>query len=793
VPLRAYLLGLALLFALAATAAVVYGRVQAGQDARAVAQEDARYAARLAARELEEGIELLQATVAGAAENPGIGTAYENTQDCALTFGGTYTTGHLDLVRTDGSIACSSDPEGIERGYASATWFERALEEPLLLAPVDDPRTDKAVALASAPVPKLGVVVATFDLDGIGDSLRETYGGPRGLEFLVTDATGTTVITRSIDAEDWIGKRVEPNEALDGVERLYANATVSGPEWRLRVGADVDRALAATKRINRREVTIVLGGLLLCLLAAGFVHRRVARPLERLSSEVRGAAAEGAPQPVSVDGPTEVASLANRLNELGRAVRREQEAYRIVFQGSPLPMWVHDAETRRLLEVNDAAVEAYGYTREELLELTVDDLEPEPGTHVRKDGTKMDVNVASHSVSLREREAFVVIAEDVTERERLRMQVQQSQRLESLGQLAGGVAHDFNNLLAVILGYAAFIEQRGGDDADDAAEIRKAGERAARLTRQLLAFARRETVRPQVLDLTGVVLEMEQLLRRTLGEHVVLETSLAPDLWPVMADHGQIEQVLINLAVNARDAMPDGGTLRLDTENVAVDEVYATARPGLSPGSYARLRVSDTGVGMTREVVERAFEPFFTTKPKGAGTGLGLATIHGIVTQAGGYVQIYSEPGLGTTFTVLLPATDAPVPAPVAAPGARYGGGETILVVEDEPAMLEVTRRILDSHGYTVLTAGDGPTALQIAEEHDGPIDVLLSDVVMPHMLGKEVAERISGLRPGIRVLFMSGYAQSVVPGHDVVDKPFTEAILLTRIRELLGVSPSAP
>jgi two-component system cell cycle sensor histidine kinase/response regulator CckA len=296
-----------------------------------------------------------------------------------------------------------------------------------------------------------------------------------------------------------------------------------------------------------------------------------------------------------------------------------------------------------------------------------------------------------------------------------------------------------------------------------------------------------------VLDLTGVVLEMEQLLRRTLGEHVVLETSLAPDLWPVMADHGQIEQVLINLAVNARDAMPDGGTLRLDTENVAVDEVYATARPGLSPGSYARLRVSDTGVGMTREVVERAFEPFFTTKPKGAGTGLGLATIHGIVTQAGGYVQIYSEPGLGTTFTVLLPATDAPVPEPVAAPGARYGGGETILVVEDEPAMLEVTRRILDSHGYTVLTAGDGPTALQIAEEHDGPIDVLLSDVVMPHMLGKEVAERISGLRPGIRVLFMSGYAQSVVPGHDVVDKPFTEAILLTRIRELLGVSPSAP
>ena len=217
----------------------------------------------------------------------------------------------------------------------------------------------------------------------------------------------------------------------------------------------------------------------------------------------------------------------------------------------------------------------------------------------------------------------------------------------------------------MILGYASFIERRAvdhGQDAHDVVEIRKAGERATRLTRQLLAFARREVVRPKVLDLTGVVLEMEQLLRRTLGEHIVLETSLAPDLWPVMADYGQLEQVLVNLAVNARDAMPDGGVLTLDTENIAVDEAYASTRTGLDPGPYARLRVSDTGVGMTPDVAARAFEPFYTTKPKGQGTGLGLATIHGIITQAGGNVQIYSEAGLGTTFTVLLPATDAPVP-----------------------------------------------------------------------------------------------------------------------------------
>ena len=325
-------------------------------------------------------------------------------------------------------------------------------------------------------------------------------------------------------------------------------------------------------------MTIIVAGLLLFLLATAVVHRRVARPLARLDSEVRGATADGEAPSVTVAGPAEVASLARRLNELATAVRREQEAYRVVFEGSPLPMWVHDVDSRRILAANAAAVDSYGYAREELLRTTVDALERAPGEHVRKDGTAIEVAVASHAIDFRGRAACVVIAEDVTEKERLRVQLQQSQRLESLGQLAGGVAHDFNNLLAVILGYAAFIERRaqeGSRDERDVTEIRKAGERAVRLTRQLLSFARREVVRPRVLDLTGVVLEMEELLRRTLGEHVVLRTSLAADLWPIMADYGQLEQVLVNLAVNARDAMPDGGTLTLDTENIAVDDAYA--------------------------------------------------------------------------------------------------------------------------------------------------------------------------------------------------------------------------
>ena len=785
-----------MLFVVAAGAAVVYGRVQSGTDARAAAQADARFAARLAAREIGEGIVVLQSTVAAAAQNPGIGKAFVRPEDCGLTFGGTgaYTTGHLDLVREDGSVACSSMKEAADRDYAGADWLAGALREPALSAPVTDPRTGKTVVLATAPVEGLGVVLASFNLDAVGFSLRDTYGGPRRLEFVLADKPGRTILTRSIDPERAIGRPF----ALDRDTRLYASATIEGVGWQVHAGADRAQALAATRQLNRREVTIIVAGLLLFLLATAIVHRRVSRPLTRLANEVRGATAEGEAPSVTVAGPAEVASLAHRLNELASAVRREQEAYRVVFEGSPLPMWVHDSTTRRILAANAAAVDSYGYSQQELLSTTVDALERSPGEHVRKDGTAIEVAVASHAIDFRGRTACVVIAEDVTEKERLRVQLQQSQRLESLGQLAGGVAHDFNNLLAVILGYAAFIERRaqeGSRDERDVTEIRKAGERAVRLTQQLLSFARREVVRPRVLDLTGVVLEMEELLRRTLGEHVVLRTSLAADLWPIMADYGQLEQVLVNLAVNARDAMPDGGTLTLDTENIAVDDAYASTRTGLVPGRYVRLRVSDSGVGMSREVAARAFEPFFTTKPKGQGTGLGLATIHGIVSQAGGHAQIYSEPGLGTTFTVLLPATDAPVPTtPREEPSEpERGGGETILVVEDEPAMLEVTRRILSDHGYGVLTAHNGPAALALAERHRGAIEVLLTDVVMPEMLGKEVAERVSALRPGIRVLFMSGYAQPVLDDlPQVLDKPFTEAALLTRLRALLA-SPASP
>ena len=397
-------------------------------------------------------------------------------------------------------------------------------------------------------------------------------------------------------------------------------------------------------------------------------------------------------------------------------------------------------------------------------------------------------------------------ARDARERKN-RLQAQQAQRLESLGQLAGGVAHDFNNLLAVILNYVSFVSEElaaatGPDPARhletasaDLAQVKMAAERAARLTRQLLAFARREVVRPQVLDLDKVITAVEEMLRRTLGEHVELVTSLAGSLWPVLADPGQLEQVLVNLAVNARDAMPTGGTLTIDTSNIIVDAETVAGGSKAREGRNVRLRVSDTGTGMTADVAERVFEPFFTTKAEGAGTGLGLATVYGILSQAEGHIRIYSEPGAGTTFTIMLPVTaEAAAPVVEAEPYLRTPTGETVLVVEDEPALREVTRRILTRNGYQVITAANGPEALDIARDHPGEIHLLVTDVVMPHMLGKEVAEKMRAIRPGIEVLFMSGYARPVLaaqgrldPSVALVEKPFSEADLMAMAGQVLN------
>jgi two-component system cell cycle sensor histidine kinase/response regulator CckA len=389
-------------------------------------------------------------------------------------------------------------------------------------------------------------------------------------------------------------------------------------------------------------------------------------------------------------------------------------------------------------------------------------------------------------------------AEDITEHRQLEAQLRQTQKLESIGQLAGGVAHDFNNWLTVISGCTELVaEMLPAEPAagELVAEIKHAGERAAALTRQLLAFSRREVLAPAVIDLNTVVADTEKLLRRILGEDIVLTTVLTPTISRVRVDAGQWIQILMNLAVNARDAMPTGGKLTIETREVHLDEAYTKLHPSVRAGHYVVLAVSDTGAGMTSDVKARIFDPFFTTKPLGEGTGLGLAVVHGIVEQSGGHIGVYSEPGIGTTFNLYLPTVEADADSSMkesSAP-ARPHGTETILLVEDEDSVRRITARILRRHGYTVLEASGGAAALDLLKHEHRNVTLLITDVVMPHMDGRELAETVQACYPEIKVIYTSGYTEDAVVRHGILhaevaflQKPHTSAMLIGKIREVL-------
>lgn len=529
---------------------------------------------------------------------------------------------------------------------------------------------------------------------------------------------------------------------------------------------------------------------------------------------------------------------------------RREARHRLLFDSSPRPMWVYDVETLRFLAVNDAAVRDYGYSRDEFLAMRLTDIRPAEdhdavaafvsslsdvyahcGTwrHRRRDGSALDVEITSHPIDVEGRHARLVIATDVTDRVRLETRLRETQRLEALGRLAGGVAHEFNNLLAAVMGHAQLLQSdvpasHPGRESLD--EVVRAAQRGAELTRHMLAFGRRQLLRPEVVDVNAVVRDMERLLRPLLAAdlRVALELPGAP-CW-ARVDRSQLELVIMNLAMNARDAMPGGGALSIETSLVELGKADRQRHPmaAVVAGRYVRLSVSDTGTGISPDVRERMFEPFFTTKPVGRGTGLGLSTVYGIVKQSEGYVWPYSEVGHGTSMHVYLPCGQAPIPetegadphvtagrtaeatvgrVPTSGGGgatARGGNGTkrrssvTVLVADDEPALRTAAARILRRAGYRVVEAQHGEEALEVGGAAGCRVDVLVTDVVMPGLGGVALAARLTRHHPGLQVIYMSGYPQShlieagaIPTGHTFIDKPFEAGTLVEAVREAVG------
>ena len=516
-----------------------------------------------------------------------------------------------------------------------------------------------------------------------------------------------------------------------------------------------------------------------------------------------------------VDGRKLYCVVARDLTEIRQAegsLRDSQERFKtladVAFEGIAI------TDAGRIVDVNRRCSELLGVPAPDLIGRSVIDfVAPESretvARHVRSgsealyehlalraDGTQVPVEVQAKNVTIGGRALRVTALRDVSERRNLEEQVRLAQRMESIGRLAGGVAHDFNNLLTVILSLTKLLGDSPNNEAnaDDLAQIQAAADRASTLTQQLLAFARRQIAKPEVIDLNVLVTTLDSMLHRIIGEDVTLTSVCTPDLGKVRADPGQIEQVLLNLVVNARDAMAGGGELTLETANVTLGDDYVAKHPEITAGEYVMVSVSDTGVGIDAATLPQIFEPFFTTKAPGRGTGLGLATCYGIVKQSGGSIWVYSEVGKGTIFKIYLPrvwdAASARQPA-VATPAA--GGTETLLVVEDNDMVRRLAVRVLAARGYHVLEAGDGAEALRVYTAHPGQIDLVVTDVVLPLMSGKELADKLRQLRPGIKILYTSGYTENTIVHHGVVDadvhflpKPYLPSDLAERVRAVL-------
>lgn len=527
---------------------------------------------------------------------------------------------------------------------------------------------------------------------------------------------------------------------------------------------------------------------------------------------------------VEIDGRTCLVGVFRDITERKRAeavLHESEERFKTLFEYAPDAYYLHDFEGR-FIDGNRAAEEMIGYKKEEVIGKSFLELGllspgglqraaeflrentqgaptgPAELKLIRKDGKQIFIEIRTFPMAIKGQNVVLGIARDVSERKNLEMQLQQSQKLESIGRLAGGIAHDFNNLLTTIIGNATLIladAVKEDSSKERAEEISAAAERAASLTRQLLAFSRKQVIQPEVLNLNTTVKDIKKILQRMIGEDIVMKTFLSPELGKIEADIGQVEQVIMNIAINARDAMPGGGKLTIRTENIDLDDDYADDHIAVTPGPYVLLSMSDTGMGITKEIQDKIFEPFFTTKEKGKGTGLGLSVVYGIVKQSNGNIWVYSEPGKGTTFKIYLPLVGKKPSKTLkkAIKGDVPKGSETILVVEDDRAVRNLAEKILKGHGYKVLTAANGEEAVELSSNYEDFIHLVLTDVVMPGMNSRDMMERLKSARPEIRKLYMSGYSDDTIVHHGIMDignafieKPFTSASMGRKVREVL-------